>query len=310
MNPKWVDLQINGRVGLSFTDEGLTQEDVLKMTEVLAADGTAAYLPTIVTCPDAVALKNLRTIAAARSKYPECAKRILGVHMEGPFISPVDGYRGAHRLDCVVPPSYDLYSRWQEASGGLVKMVTLAAEAEGAVDFTRKVTSEGVVVSLGHMTASMPEEISPLAEAGARAFTHFGNGMPSRIDRHRNVFWTGLLEDRLTLMFIPDGFHLPKALLHAYVKLISLNRLVAVSDCAYPGGLPPGRYEQNGLVSVLEPNGFLRCGDTELLSGSSCTLSDAVKVLMSKEVGLTESECEIVARENPLRLIGMEGWEE
>jgi len=302
-------LQINGRVGISFTDDALTEEAVLKVTETLAASGTAAYQPTICTCPDATAIHCLKTIAAAKAKYPECARRILGIHMEGPFISPVDGYRGAHRPDCVVPPSYETFARWQEACGGMVRMVTIAAEVEGAVDFTRRVSSEGVVVSLGHMAAYRPEEIAPLAEAGARAFTHLGNGIPMSVNRHHNIFWTGLSEDRMTVMFIPDGFHLPKPILKTYVRAVPLDRLLAVSDCSYPGGLPPGRYERNGSVSVLEPTGFLRCADSQLLHGSSCLLEDAVRVLMSPEVGLTEAECVKVAHDNPLRLVGMEGWE-
>lgn len=310
MKPQWVDLQINGRVGISFTDAALTEEAVLKVTETLAEGGTAGFQPTICTCPDDVAIHCLRTIAAAKRKYPECAKRILGIHMEGPFISPVDGYRGAHRRDCIVPPCYETFARWQEACGGLIRVITIAAEVEGAVDFTRRVTADGIVVSLGHMAASAPEEIAPLAAAGAKAFTHFGNGIPSLVNRHRNILWTGLTEDRLTVMFIPDGFHLPKHLLKLYLRAVPLDRLLAVSDCSYPGGLPPGRYERNGSVSVLEPTGFLRCGDSNLLHGSSCLLSDAVKVLQLPEVGFTEAECWKVARENPLRLIGLGGWED
>ena len=309
MDAKWIDLQINGRVGISFTDGELTEEAVLRATEALAAGGTAAYLPTICACPPEVTFHCLRTIANARRRYPECERRILGIHMEGPFISSVDGYRGAHRKDCIVPPSYETFSRWQEACGGLVRLVTIAAEVEGAADFTRRVTAEGVTVSLGHMAACTPEEIAPLVAAGAKAFTHLGNGVPNLIDRHRNIFWTGLSEDRMTVMFIPDGFHLPKPVLKTYVRAVPLERLLAVSDCSYPGGLPPGAYERNGSVSVLEPSGFLRCGGTNLLHGSSCLLADAVSVLMSPEVGLGESECLKVARENPLRLIGLEGWE-
>ena len=310
MKPYWIDLQVNGRVGVSFTDAALTPEGVLQVTETLAAGGTAGYQPTICTCPDDVALHCLRTIVEARRKYPECARRILGIHMEGPFISPVDGYRGAHRKDCIVPPDYATFARWQDACGGLIRLVTLAAEVPGAVAFTQRVTREGVAVSLGHMAAARPEEIAPLAAAGATAFTHLGNGIPNAIDRHANIFWTALADDRMTVMFIPDGFHLPKTVLKTYVRAVPLARLVAVSDCSYPGGLPPGTYERNGSVSVLEPSGFLRCGGTQLLHGSSCLLAEAVHTLQSPEVGLSPAECATVARDNPLRLVGLEGWED
>ena len=109
-------------------------------------------------------------------------------------------------------------------------------------------------------------------------------------------------------MFIADGFHLPKEMLHAYVRVVPLERLVAVSDCSYPGGLPPGRYERNGSVSVLEPNGFLRSPATNSLHGSSCLMRQCVETLMSPEVGLSHADCVRICRENPLRHIGLEGW--
>ena len=83
---------------------------------------------------------------------------------------------------------------------------------------------------------------------------------------------------------------------------------MTVSDCSYPGGLPPGRYEKNGSISLLEPSGFLRSPQTNSLHGSSCLMRQCVETLMSPEVGLSYADCLKIGRENPLRLIGMEGW--
>jgi len=301
---RWIDLQVNGRVGVSFTDRALTEEGVLKVVEALRDGGTDAFLPTIVTCPDETALHCLKTIRSAMRKYPECQRRILGIHMEGPFLSPVPGYSGAHNRNWLRDPDFAAYERWQDVSDGLVRLVTICGDRKGAEEFARRATDAGTVVSLGHTTTWKTEDLDRLAQAGAKTLTHLGNALPNELPRHENILWTGLANPHYMPMFIADGFHLPRAMLHGYVRACPLERLVVVSDCSYPGGLPPGRYERNGSVSVLEPSGFLRSPATNSLHGSSCLMADCVRVLNSSEVGLSLSDCERLCRENPLKLIG------
>ena len=303
--PTWIDLQVNGRVGISFTDRTLTPEGVLKVVEALRDGGTDAFLPTIVTCPDDMAIHCLRTIRAAMRKYPECEKRILGFHMEGPFVSSVPGYSGAHNKAWTRDCDFSVYERWQDAADGLVRIVTIDGDRGNAEDFVRRVSAAGTVVSLGHTTTWKTDDLDRLARAGVRALTHLGNALPNELPRHGNLIWTGLANPNYVPMFIGDGFHLPKEVLHAYVRAVPLERLITVSDCSYPGGLPPGRYEKNGSVSVLEASGFLRSPQTNSLHGSSCLMADCVRTLMSREVGLSYSDCLKVGRENPLRLIGL-----
>lgn len=304
---KWVDLQVNGRVGISFTDK-ITEEQVLKVVETLRDGGTAAFLPTIVTCPDEAAVAYIRTIRRAVKKYPECAKRILGIHMEGPFVSGVDGYRGHHRKDCVRDPDPKVYDRWMDASDGTIKIVTIAGERNGAEEFTRHVSASGTIVSIGHSAMYKTADLDRLAAAGAKTFTHLGNALPLQLHRHQNLIWTGLANPHYTPMFIADGYHLPRETLHGYVRACPLDRLITVSDCSYPGGLKPGRYVRNKMVSVLDADGFLHAENSRMLAGSSCLLADCVKVLNSPQVGLSMRDCERLCLENPLKLIGMEGW--
>ncbi len=301
----WIDLQVNGRAGVSFTDARLSPEGVLKAVEALRDGGTEAFLATVITSSDRVTLHALRTIAAARRRYPECERRILGIHMEGPFLSHVSGYSGAHPKRWIRDCDFALYERWQDASEGMVRIVTLDGDSPGAEAFTRKVSANGVIVSLGHTTLWRTEDLDRFAAAGARTLTHLGNALPNDLPRHSNIIWTGLAHPTLVKMFIADGFHLPRAMLHCYVRSAPLDKMVVVSDCAYPGGCPPGRYVRNGCVSVLEPNGFLRSPLTNSLSGSSCLMADCVKVLNSPEVGLSMSDCTRLCRENPLRLLGL-----
>ena len=151
MKPQWVDIQVNGRHGVPLRSPSLTVEQVIFLTEKLRDEGTAAYVPALTTTtPPETAVRNVRVIVEARRRSAECARRILGVHFEGPFISREPGYAGAHAPAFVRDPDVALIDRYQDAAEGLVKMVTIAAEAKGAEAFTRAMTERGIVVSIGH----------------------------------------------------------------------------------------------------------------------------------------------------------------
>ena len=305
MKDGWVDLQVNGRFGISFNSDALTADEVVGLSRRIVAEGTAGFLATMTTpvFPD-VGLRNAGVLAAARKADPACADALLGIHIEGPFISSEPGFVGAHRPEKVRPCDVSLIDEMQKASGGLVRLVTIAAEAEGAEDFIEAMNSRGITVSIGHSAEWRPDAIGRLAEKGAKAFTHLGNGIPGLLPRHDNIIWTALAEDRMSVMFIPDGFHLPDPVLKVYLRAVPVERLIAVSDCTFPGGMPPGDYSLDGDMYILEPNGFVRSA-VGTLNGSSCCLADAVRVL--RRLGLSETGCRAVARDNPLRLIGMEG---
>ena len=161
MAPVWVDLQINGYAGIDFNSPGLVPEKVAEVTRRLAEDGTAAYCPTFVTGDPEMVRNNLRAIVAARRAYPECARRIPGVHLEGPFISPEPGAVGTHPVEWVRDPDLALFGNLQDAAEGLVRLVTVAAERPGAAAFISAVSAQGVAVSLGHMLAATPGELEP-----------------------------------------------------------------------------------------------------------------------------------------------------
>ena len=306
MRPEWVDLQVNGYGGIDFNAAGLTVEAVRAVTRRLAEDGTARYLPTFVTGDPAVVLANIRTVAAARRADAECRDRILGVHLEGPFISPEPGAVGTHPVEWVRPPDLALFERYQEAADGAVKLATVAAEIEGMPAFVKALTVRGVTVSLGHQLAATPEEIAPCIAAGAKAFTHLGNGIPNLIPRHANIIMTALAEDRASVMFIPDGHHLPDTLLKVYCRAVSVERLIAVSDAQYPAGMPPGEYEVCGAHARLEPDGLLWNPARNCLVGATAPMAKMM-TLLRERIGLTDRELRLIGIENPLRLIGEEG---
>lgn len=304
MKENWIDLQVNGYGGVDFNAPGLTVEKVIAVTERLEQDGTQGYLPTIVTGDPETSVQTLRTIAQARKASARCERNILGVHLEGPFISAEPGAVGTHPIEWVAKPSQELFGRLQDASGGIVRLVTVAAEIPGMPEFVRWLSSQGVVVSLGHQLAATPEEVAPCIEAGARAFTHLGNGIPNMVPRHNNVIFTALAEDRTSVMFIPDGHHLPDTLLKVYTRAVPLKRLIAVSDAQYPAGMPPGEYDVCGAHARLEPSGLLWNPARNCLVGATTPMAAMMRLLRDR-IGLTMDECVAIGRDNPLALIGM-----
>ena len=299
----WVDLQVNGYAGVDFNASGLTVEAVKSVAERLAADGTAAFLPTLVTGDPEMLVETICTVVAARKRYAECERAIPGFFLEGPFISPEPGAVGTHPVEWVRPPDLALFGRFQDAAEGLVKMVNVAAEVQGAPEFVRALSAQGVVVSLGHQMATSPAQLEPCLAAGAKAFTHLGNGIPNSVNRHDNIVFTALVEDRASIMFIPDGHHLPDTMLKLYCRAVPLKRLIAVSDTQYPAGMPPGEYDVCGARARLEENGLLWNPARNCLVGATTPIAKMMR-LLSERVGLSPVEIRAVGRDNALNLIG------
>ena len=302
MKAHWVDLQVNGYAGVDFNAPGLTVEKVKAVVDRLNEDGTAKFLPTLVTGDPEMLIGMVRTVLAARKKYKEVEESIPGFFLEGPFISAKPGAVGTHPIEWVHAPDLDLFHRFQDAAEGLIRLVNVAAEEPGMPEFVKALTKEGVAVSLGHELASSPEDIEPCIAAGAKAFTHLGNGLPNEINRHNNIITTALVEDRASVMFIADGHHLPDTMLKLYTRAVPLKRLIAVSDAQYPAGLPPGEYEVCGAHARLEANGLLWNPARNCLVGATTPIAGCMKIL-SERIGLSPDECRAIGRDNALALL-------
>jgi N-acetylglucosamine-6-phosphate deacetylase len=300
--PGFVDLQVNGYRGTDFSSPDLAEEAFAGACRDLLGQGTVAFLPTIITSPLDVYRRNLALVARVCAR-PEFAGRLLGIHLEGPFISQRPGAVGAHNPVWVLPPDVGLLERFQEWAEGRVKLLTLAAELPGAEDLARRAAGMGITVSLGHQMAA-EEDLARLVRAGARALTHLGNGVPRVLPRHENPIWAGLANDDLAAMIITDGHHLPAAVVKAILRTKGVSRVVVTSDQSPLAGLPPGRYRAMGADVVLEPSGRLHVPENGCLVGSASTMVQCMNHLASLAI-LRLEELEAVGFHNPLRIIGL-----
>lgn len=298
----YVDLQVNGGVGVDFSDPALTADMFMKAAEHVFASGTEIFLPTLVTSPAEVYFRNLALIRETCEKHG-ILKQVPGVHLEGPFISPEPGAVGAHRACDVRDPDPALLTEIVRRSGGFVKLLTVAAERPRAAELISAARELGIIVSCGHQLAGS-EELQAAVRAGARLLTHLGNGCPNRIDRHRNPIWAGMACDGLTAMIITDGHHLPPELIRCIFRVKGADRVIVTSDAAPVAGLPPGKYDIWGNDAVLEPNGRYHNPAKGCLVGSSASMKDCADHLRSLGVA-TEDEIRKMTRLNPLAMIGM-----
>jgi N-acetylglucosamine-6-phosphate deacetylase len=267
-----IDLQVNGYAGLDLNGEDVVPETVIDLVEAMLAIGVTCFAPTVITAPEATILRHLRAIADALKSDSLVADCIPFVHVEGPHISALDGYRGAHPKEFVRPPSLAEFERWQEASGGLVGLVTLSPHFDRSDEYISALVSRQVHVAIGHTHAS-PEQIQRAVNAGASLSTHLGNGIAPQIARHPNPLWSQLADDRLTASFIADGHHLPAETLKAMVRAKGSERSVLVSDTVALAGMPAGTYTApvGGRVE-LSPDGRLSMAGTTTLAGAAIPL--------------------------------------
>ncbi len=181
-----IDLQINGIKGIDFNNPSLTQEDFVKATYYLLSKGITTFLPTVITNSDENILKIVRTIYLSCLSDPIVNNCIWGIHLEGPFISPAAGAKGAHDEKYIKPPDWELFNRYQEAAGGKIKLITIAPEWEGSYSFIEKCRDHRILVAIGHSMANS-EQITMAVKAGASLSTHLGNAVPLLLPRHPNI---------------------------------------------------------------------------------------------------------------------------
>jgi N-acetylglucosamine-6-phosphate deacetylase len=299
----FVDLQVNGYLGVDFTSASLQMDDICRATEALVKAGTIGYCATVITAPLDIYKRNLPLIARAMEE-PGVQGRLLGIHLEGPYLSAQEGARGAHQAVWMRRPDPGEYDRLQEWARGNISILTLAPELENAPSLINHVTKKySTRVALGHHLASREEILNSVA-AGASLVTHLGNGCPNMLPRHESIIVHQLATDDLTAGVITDGNHLPEDFIRIVVKCKGPERTFVVSDSAPIAGLKPGLYTNMGIKVRLSDTGRIEQLAAPYLAGSGCTMAQCMRHLRSLGL-LSEDELWRVGFENPLRIIGV-----
>lgn len=299
--PGLIDAQINGYMGVDFSSEDLTLDDIRKATKTLWKEGVTTFIPTLITNEHNALKKNFAIMALALDDI-EIGKSIPGFHLEGPYISPVQGFRGAHLEKYIRKPDWQEFLIYQEAARNRILLITVAPEMEGAISFIRNCTGSGVTVSLGHHNGSA-EIVRQAVDAGASMSTHLGNGCANMINRHNNPLWPQLADDRITPTIIADGFHLTREEVQTFYKVKGPGNLILVSDALDLAGLPPGEYIRGERTVLLTPD-VVKFPAENVLAGAASPITKCVNNIM-KFTQCSLKEAIQMASTNPARLLGL-----
>lgn len=294
----YTDLQVNGYGGVDFNQDNLTPEQLHSACEKLQSDKATRILATIITDTLDAMEKRLGNLVRCREQSSLAKEIIAGIHIEGPFISPEVGYRGAHPADAICPADQSKMQRLLEAAGGLARIVTLAPEADTDGNVTRMLAKNGVVVSAGHTNATM-DQLKLAVDAGLILFTHLGNGCPQQMHRHDNIIQRVMsLRDSIIPTFIADGVHLPFFVLKNLLDWFGIERSIVVTDAIAPAGLGPGRYTLARWDLVIGEDMVARSPDGSHFVGSGITMRQSAKNLEDK-LGLSQREIAALTFGNP-----------
>ncbi|MEI7420713.1 MAG: N-acetylglucosamine-6-phosphate deacetylase [Prolixibacteraceae bacterium] len=299
--PGLIDNQVNGYSGVDFSGDDLTVEGIVKATRSLWKTGVTTYLPTLITNSPTNLIRNFRVLVDALA-IKEVGLSVPGFHLEGPYLSGEDGFRGCHPLQFIAVPDVEQLMNFQQAARGKIAQITLAPELPGSGELIRYCKSNGIVVAIGHSNANS-REIQEACNLGARLSTHLGNGCANQIHRHNNPIWPQLANDLLIPTLIADGHHLTPDELKVFLKVKGPGKIILTSDITYLAGMPAGRYSFGGADVLLSDDGMLRSADQDCLAGATMPLLKGV-VNMMNFTGCSLSDAINMASKNVAEIFG------
>lgn len=297
-----VDLQVNGYAGVDFNGDDLAADALADACRRIRGDGVDEALATVITAPLEAMCRRIGRLADLIESDPEIGSVLRGIHVEGPFISPRDGFVGAHPQTCVMRADREPMGRLLDAGRGQVRLVTLAPEMDDGADVTGWLSDQGIVVAAGHTDATLDQLRRGLG-AGLRLFTHLGNGCPGRLARHDNIIQRVLsLSDRLMISFIADGHHIPPVALGNYLRCVPDENVVIVTDAISAAGLGPGRYRLGEQVVEVDEAGAAWSPDRTHFAGSAATMP-VMRAVLADQLGIDQTRIGRWTVDNPRRLL-------
>ncbi len=301
--PGLFDLQVNGYAGVDFNDGSLTPDALDQALHAMLRAGVTNCLPTLITARETELMARLDALDRAIRGSRLGPVMVPGIHLEGPFLNPAQGYAGCHPAAAMVPPDPAMLDRIVAGSGTPIRLLTLAPEQPGAIPLILRACRHGIVVAIGH-TAADHATVIEAAGAGAMLSTHLGNALPSPQPKFLNPLMAQLAEDRLSASFIADGIHIPPHALGVLLRAKGLPRCILVTDATAAADAPPGLYDFAGMRIEHAADGSVREPGGPVLAGSALRLDQAVRNVVAW--GFAGAEQAIaMASIQPAALLGM-----
>lgn len=295
--PGYIDIHVHGGGGSDVMDG--EYEAIKQVATTHSRFGTTAFLPTTMTMTKDKIIKSLKSIHEARLKGTGTAE-ILGIHLEGPYINPEK--KGAQKEEDIKKVSVEEFLEFNQASGNLIRLVTIAPEMPGAIDFIRWLHQQGIIVSVGHSNATY-KQVQEGIQAGLSHVTHIFNAMRGLHHREPGVVGAALSSPKLIVEMIADGIHLHPIVLKMLTQIKESEKLVLITDAMRATGFKEGTYDLGGQeVIVTQGQAKLKNGT---LAGSVLTMDKAVKNLVTK-VGISLLNAVQMASYNPAKCLGID----
>ncbi len=295
--PGFIDVHVHGAGAQDTMDASI--DALFVMSEMLAKEGTTSYLATTMSQTSERIDEALTAVSKYRGMHSECGARLLGVHLEGPYLSQKRA--GAQAPENIIAASAEEFDRYQESAGGSIRLLTLAPECEGALDFIRHLTARGVRVGIGHTDAGV-RDIQNAMEAGAVSVTHTFNAQSPLHHRDIGTVGAALLYDALYTELIADTIHVSVPAMQLLCKCKPRERVILITDAMRAKGLGNCESELGGQKV------FVKDGEARLaggaLAGSVLPMNVAVANMVTK-VGVTLEEAADFASANPARMLGL-----
>ena len=295
--PGYIDIHIHGGGGSDVMDGDY--EAINQIAIAHSHFGTTSFLPTTMTMSKDKIIRSLRSICKAAKKGTAGAE-ILGIHMEGPYINSEK--KGAQREEDIKKVSIEEFSEFNQASGNLIRLVTIAPEMPGAIDFIKYLDKQKIIVSVGHSNATYAQ-VQAGIQAGLSHVTHTFNAMRGLHHREPGVVGAALTSPELTVEVIADGIHIHPIVLKILTKIKDGEKIVLITDAMRAAGLNEGTYDLAGQ-EVIVTKGQARLKDGTL-AGSVLTMDKAVKNMVNK-VGIPLSKAIQMASFNPAKSVGID----
>ena len=293
--PGLVDVHFHGCIGEDFSDA--TPEGLQRIADYELSQGVTYICPAGMTLPEEQLVKICENAAAHRRKNTGGAE-LVGVHLEGPFLSMAK--KGAQNADYLHAPDIAMLRRLQESAEGCVRLVTAAPEEAGALEFIRAAVEAGIAVSVGHTVADYDTAKAAFA-AGADHVTHLYNGMPPMHHRAPGVIGAAFDSPGVMAELICDGVHIHSAMVRLAFRLFGAERMILISDSLRAAGMPDGRYPFGGQEIEVHGNRATIAGHPETLAGSVTSLMGCLR--QAAAFGIPLADAVRAASYNPAKSI-------